>query len=60
MATTTVLYLELQQIYRQQADKELTAVERHLHECLTSIGCRPSKISRATLRNFCKNARHLR
>ena len=38
MAATTDLYLQLQRIYREQAEADVSAVEAHLHKILQAHG----------------------
>ena len=54
------LYLQLQRLYRAQADKDVAAVEGHVRATLSSIGRPADSISRDTIKHFCKNARNLR
>lgn len=60
MAATTDLYLQLQRIYRDQADADVTAIEAHLQKLLTAHGRAAASIPRVFIKQFCKNARNLR
>ncbi|KAI8465712.1 MAG: hypothetical protein J3K34DRAFT_436030 [Monoraphidium minutum] len=60
MSTTTDLYLQLQRIYRDQADTHIAAVEARVRALLGAAGRPADAIPAAAVRNFCKNARNLR
>ncbi len=60
MTATTAMYLELQRLYRERAEKDVVAVQAHLDAILESVGKSPGAISAATVRHFVKNARNLR
>ena len=60
MAATTELYLQLQRLYREQAEADVSAVERHTRELLQRIGRDPSSIPRSAVALFVKNARNIR
>jgi hypothetical protein len=54
------LYLQLQRLYRAQADRDVAAVEAHVRDTLSSIGRPADSVSRESIKHFCKNARNLR
>lgn len=60
MTSTTDMYLQLQRLYREQADLDISAVERHMHVLLKNIGRSPASIPRSSVSAFVKNARNLR
>lgn len=60
MAATTELFLQLQRIYKEQAEADVTAIEAHLHKILRAHGRAAASIPRAFIKQFCKNARNLR
>ena len=60
MTATTAAYLQLQRVYREQADADVAAVEVHAGRILAALGRSPTAIPHAAVRNFCKNARNLR
>lgn len=60
MHATTDLYLQLQRIYREQADTDLAALEGHLTQVLAEVGSPGRTIPAAEVRHFCRNARHIR
>lgn len=60
MTATTVLYLALQRIYREQAERDIAAVTRHVHDVLNSSSREPSSIKGSDIRMFCKHVRYLR
>lgn len=60
MTATTELYLKLQRIYREKADRDIALVEQHVQEILQRIGRPADSISHDAIRHFCKNARNLR
>jgi len=60
MHSFTDYYIRLQKVYQTQAEADVTAVEKHIHSILKQIGRDPLSISRATIKQFCKNARNLR
>ena len=60
MTATTALYLALQRIYREQAEQDIAAVTKHVHDVLTSINRDPSSIKGSDIRMFCKHVRYLR
>ena len=60
MTATTALYLDLQRIYREQADRDIAAVTKHVQDILTSINRDPGSIRGSDIRMFCKHVRYLR
>lgn len=60
MTATTALYLDLQRIYREQADRDIAAVAKHVQNVLSSISRDPGSISASEIRMFCKHVRCLR
>jgi hypothetical protein len=54
------LYLQLQGLYRDQADSELAAVEAHLNQIIADLGSPGRSISSAEVKHFCRNARNIR
>lgn len=60
MTATTALYLDLQRIYREQADRDIAAVTKHVQNVLSSISRDSGSISASEIRMFCKHVRCLR
>ncbi|MEW5311695.1 MAG: hypothetical protein WDW38_003390 [Sanguina aurantia] len=60
MHATTDLYLRIQRLYRECADRDVQAVERHARALLQELGRDAESVSTETVRCFCKNARNLR
>jgi hypothetical protein len=60
MTATTELYLQLQRLYREQAEADVSALERHTRAALQRIGRDPASIGRPAVSLFAKNARNLR
>lgn len=60
MTSTTDMYLQLQKLYRDQADADITTVETHVQALLKSIGRNPASVPRTSVAAFVKNARNLR
>ena len=60
MTATTALYLDLQRIYREQADRDIAAVTKHVQEILASISRDAGSIRASDIRMFCKHVRYLR
>ena len=60
MTATTTAYLELQHVYREQADADVAAVEAHAGRILAAQGRSPTAVPHAAVRSFCKNARNIR
>lgn len=59
MTSLTEYYVNLQKIYQAKAESDCLSVENHVRNILKRIGRDPSAISKANIRNFCKNARKL-
>lgn len=59
MTSSTEDYVSLQKMYQAKAETDCTAVEKHVRNILQKTGRDPNAISKATIRNFCKNARKL-
>lgn len=60
MTSTTDMYLQLQRLYREQADADICAVEAHVRQLLKSIRRDPASIPRSSVSAFVKNARNIR
>lgn len=60
MWATTELYLAVQRIYRERADKDAAAVAAHLQRRLAGAGRDPNAIPLKTLKHFVKHAQCLR
>eukprot|EP00878_Enallax_costatus_P020102 GHUV01021234.1.p1 GENE.GHUV01021234.1~~GHUV01021234.1.p1 ORF type:complete len:521 (+),score=136.35 GHUV01021234.1:1712-3274(+) len=60
MHATTDLYLQLQRLYREQADSEVAAVEAHLQQLIASLGSPGRNVPSALVKHFCRNARNIR
>mmetsp|Transcript_8982 Transcript_8982/g.19249 ORF Transcript_8982/g.19249 Transcript_8982/m.19249 type:complete len:537 (+) Transcript_8982:66-1676(+) len=60
MHSTTDLYLRLQRVYKERADRDVRAVEGHVRAILGRIGREPSSIPLEAVRYYCRNARNLR
>lgn len=54
------LFLRLQKVYRDRAERDITCVEAHVSDILSSLGKDRASISRGKIKLFCKNARNLR
>lgn len=52
-------YINLQKIYQAKAESDCLAMEHHVRSLLKKIGRDPESISKAYIKNFCKNARKL-
>eukprot|EP00775_Hariotina_reticulata_P012383 gene12383-12517_t len=59
MHATTDLYLQLQGVYREQADNELAALEAHLNQIIADLGSPGRSIPSAEVKHFCRNARSI-
>ncbi|XP_073837597.1 nedd8-activating enzyme E1 regulatory subunit APP-BP1 [Musca autumnalis] len=59
MTADTESYINLQNIYRQQALQDADSVYRRLQTILKELGLSPDTISDKTVRLFCKEAAHL-
>ncbi|KAG2486394.1 hypothetical protein HYH03_014972 [Edaphochlamys debaryana] len=60
MHATTDLYLKLQAVYREKAERDTAAVEAHVRQILGRLGRPADSISRETIKLYCRHARHLR
>ncbi|KAL6754444.1 hypothetical protein V8C86DRAFT_2703972 [Haematococcus lacustris] len=60
MHSTTDLYLRVQRLYRERAERDVSAVEAHVNALLARAGRDAGSIPRETIRHYCKNARNLR
>ena len=56
MASTTKLFMALQQLYKDKADADLAAVSRHVARLLTAASLPADAISREYIQLCCKNA----
>ncbi|XP_039131097.1 NEDD8-activating enzyme E1 regulatory subunit AXR1-like [Dioscorea cayenensis subsp. rotundata] len=59
MTSLTEYYINLQKIYQAKAESDCLAMEHHVRSLLKKIGRDPESISKAYIKNFCKNARKL-
>ncbi|KAG6527192.1 hypothetical protein ZIOFF_009286 [Zingiber officinale] len=59
MTSSTESYVILQKIYQAKAESDCLVMERRVKSILKRIGRDPDAISRAYIKNFCKNARKL-
>ncbi|ONK74969.1 uncharacterized protein A4U43_C03F11960 [Asparagus officinalis] len=59
MTSLTEYYVSLQKIYQAKAESDCLAVEQRVRTILKRVGRDHCAISKATIRNFCKNARKL-
>ncbi|GIL80934.1 hypothetical protein Vretimale_9348 [Volvox reticuliferus] len=60
MHATTEMYLRVQHLYREKADRDVAAVEAHVRQLLGRLGQPADAISHDTIRLYCRHARHLR
>ncbi|EPS68036.1 hypothetical protein M569_06736 [Genlisea aurea] len=60
MTSLTELYVSLQKIYQSKAEADFLVMEKHVKKTLKVIGRDPNSISKAAIKNFCKNARKLK
>ena len=60
MTAKTATYLELQQLYRERAEKDIAALKDHVSQIEARIAVSQSKISSTYIRLFAKNARNIR
>ncbi|KAJ9533463.1 hypothetical protein QJQ45_026456 [Haematococcus lacustris] len=60
MHSTTDLYLRVQRLYRERAERDVSSVEAHVNTLLARAGRDAGSIPRETIRHYCKNARNLR
>ena len=54
------MYLWVQQLYRQNAERDVAAVEAHVRQLLGRLGRPVDSISHDTVRLYCRHSRHLR
>eukprot|EP01018_Ginkgo_biloba_P008209 Gb_25652 [translate_table: standard] len=59
MTSLTEYYISLQKIYQAKAEADYFAVQSRVRSILKNIGRDPDSIPRASIKNFCKNARKL-
>lgn len=59
MTSLTEYYVSLQKIYQAKAESDCLAMEQHVRNILKRIGRDPDAISKAYIKNFCRNARKL-
>ncbi|MQM19983.1 hypothetical protein Taro_052997 [Colocasia esculenta] len=59
MTSLTEYYVSLQKIYLAKAEADCLAMECHVRGILKSVGRDPDAISKAEIKNFCRNARKL-
>jgi hypothetical protein len=59
-AAAASLYLQLQRLYRDQADAEVAAVEAHLGQLLATLGSPGRSIPTSDVKHCCRNARNIR
>lgn len=59
MTSLTEYYIDLQKVYQAKAEADCNAVESRVRIILKNIGRDPASIPKATIKNFCKNARKL-
>lgn len=52
-------YISLQKIYQAKAEADFLVIEQRARSILKRIGRDPGSISKATIKNFCRNARKL-
>ncbi|EFJ45116.1 hypothetical protein VOLCADRAFT_82490 [Volvox carteri f. nagariensis] len=60
MHATTDMYLRVQHLYREKAERDVAAVEAHVRQLLARLGQPADSISHDTVRLYCRHARHLR
>ncbi|KXZ45671.1 hypothetical protein GPECTOR_52g69 [Gonium pectorale] len=60
MHATTDMYLRVQHLYREKAERDVAAVEAHVRQLLTRLGRPAGAIPHDTVRLYCRHARHLR
>lgn len=53
-------YVNLQKIYQAKAEADFLVMEQLVRSTLKKIGRDSNSIPRATIKNFCKNARKLK
>lgn len=59
MTSLTEYYISLQRIYQAKSESDCLAMEHRVRTILNRIGRDPDSISKAFIKNFCKNARKL-
>lgn len=59
MTSLTEYYISLQKIYQAKAESDCLAMEHRVRNILKRIGRDPDAISKANIKNFCRNARKL-
>ncbi|PKA52596.1 NEDD8-activating enzyme E1 regulatory subunit [Apostasia shenzhenica] len=59
MTSLTEYYITLQRIYQAKAESDFLVMERRVRVILKNVGRDPESISKAYIKNFCKNARKL-
>ncbi|RRT42591.1 hypothetical protein BHE74_00057458 [Ensete ventricosum] len=59
MTSSTECYVILQKIYQAKAESDCLAMEQRVKNILKRIGKDPDAISKAYVKNFCKNARKI-
>ncbi|KAL0916902.1 hypothetical protein M5K25_014455 [Dendrobium thyrsiflorum] len=59
MTSLTEYYISLQRIYQAKFESDCLAIEHRVRTILKRIGRDPDSISRAFIKNFCKNTRKL-
>ncbi|KAK9151763.1 hypothetical protein Syun_010072 [Stephania yunnanensis] len=59
MTSSTECYVNLQKIYQAKAEADFLAVEQRVRSILKRIGREPNSISKASIKNFCRNARKI-
>ncbi|KAK9155706.1 hypothetical protein Sjap_003186 [Stephania japonica] len=59
MTSSTECYVNLQKIYQAKAEADFLAVERRVRNILKRIGRESNLISKASIKNFCRNARKI-
>lgn len=52
--------MNLQRVYLAKAEADFLVMERRVRDILKRIGRDPCSITKASIKNFCKNARKLR
>ncbi|CAL9099012.1 unnamed protein product [Musa acuminata var. zebrina] len=59
MTSSTECYVILQKIYQAKAESDCLAMEQRVKNILKRVGRDPDAISKAYVKNFCKNARKI-
>lgn len=60
MTSLTEYYVKLQKIYQDKAEAYISVVEARVKQILRTIGRDSHSITRATIKQFCKNTRNIR